>query len=231
MAGLRKSTGNMYPWVTHMHAALGGECRHKCSYCYVDNPRMGRDQRFTGDIRLLEEEMNVDFGTKKIIFIEHLNDLFSYGVPDQMIFRVLDHCKMYPDNTYVFQTKNPGRYVKIPSNQFPPRYILGTTIETNRDIPGIGFAPKPYFRFCSLTELDPKIPLFITIEPIMDFDLDELFRWIQSLRPEFVNIGADSKGHNLPEPSVEKIKSLIKKIEESKIEIREKHNLERILKR
>lgn len=29
---LKKSTGNMYPWVTHTHTHLGGECSHKCVF-------------------------------------------------------------------------------------------------------------------------------------------------------------------------------------------------------
>ena len=228
--GLRKSTGNMYPWVTHMHAALGGECQHKCSYCYVKKPGRKRDPRFSGDTRLLEEEMNVNFGTGKTIFIEHLNDLFSYSVPDQTIFQVLEHCRKYPTNTYIFQTKNPERYLKIPLNLFPPKYVLGMTIETNRDIPGISLAPKPFYRFSAATCINPSTPVFITIEPIMDFDLHEFTKWICNIKPGFVNIGADSKGHGLPEPTAEKIMNLIKTFEDNKIEIREKHNLERIMK-
>jgi len=228
--GLRRSKGNMYPWVTHMHAALGGECSHKCSYCYVDHPTKGRDSRFTGKIRLLEGEMDTDFGTGRTIFIEHLNDLFSYGVPDHIIERVLEHCKKYPDNTYIFQTKNPVRYLKTPSYLYPPRYILGATIETNRSIPGIGFAPDPSLRFAAMAAISKQIQRFITIEPIIDFDFDLFTEQLQIIKPDFVNIGADSKGHYLPEPSPEKVKMLIVELERSKIEIREKHNLERILK-
>jgi DNA repair photolyase len=49
---LKKSNGNMYPWVTHTHAHLGGECPHRCAYCYVDNPRFGRPAKYTGALRL-----------------------------------------------------------------------------------------------------------------------------------------------------------------------------------
>jgi len=45
-----------------------------------------------------------------------------------------------------------------------------------------------------------------------------------------VNIGADSKGHGLPEPSPDKVHALIEKLTGYGIEIREKHNLERLLK-
>jgi hypothetical protein len=31
---LKKSEGNMYPWVTHTHSHLAGACPHECK-CYV----------------------------------------------------------------------------------------------------------------------------------------------------------------------------------------------------
>jgi hypothetical protein len=69
---------------------------------------------------------------------------------------------------------------------------------------------------------------FVTIEPILDFDVDILSSWMDKIRPEFVNIGADSKGHNLPEPPYEKVLQLIEKLQAYGIEIREKKNLERL---
>ncbi len=45
--------------------------------------------------------------------------------------------------------------------------------------------------------------VMVTIEPIMDFDLEPFVEMIKNTKPKFVNIGADSKGHNLPEPSSE----------------------------
>jgi hypothetical protein len=71
---------------------------------------------------------------------------------------------------------------------------------------------------------------FITLEPILDFDVDTLSIWIDRIKPDFVNIGADSKNHNLPEPSTDKVKELIENITSMGIEIREKHNLNRLLK-
>jgi hypothetical protein len=43
----------------------------------------------------------------------------------------------------------------------------------------------------------------------MDFEHRILVRWISSIRPEFVSIGGDSKGHRLIEPSSGKIIKLI----------------------
>jgi DNA repair photolyase len=52
---LKKSTGNMYPWVTHTHCHLGGQCPHKCVYCYVDNFPYGRPEKYKGALRLIEK--------------------------------------------------------------------------------------------------------------------------------------------------------------------------------
>ena len=60
--------------------------------------------------------------------------------------------------------------------------------------------------------LDKKM---ITLEPIMDFDVEILSDWIERINPEFVNIGADSnrkKDYSIPEPSKFKIQNLIKKL-------------------
>jgi DNA repair photolyase len=215
----------MYPWVSHTHSHLGGECPHRCSYCYVDSPRWGRPERYKGPLRLIESEFNVKYGTGKTIFIENCNDLFAADVPDSFVRRIMAHCSLWPENTYVFQTKNPGRYTK--GWGFPPKSIIGTTIETNRDIGEISRAPSPTSRALSMLYIS-GVPKFVTIEPVLDFDTDLFAALINGVQPFFVNLGADSKGHNLPEPTVEKIMQFTEKLKEYGIELREKHNLQRL---
>lgn len=227
---LNKSKGNMYSWVTHTHAHLGGECPHKCSYCYVNNPRFGRPKKFQGPIRLLEDEFKVKYGYGRTIFMENCNDLFAEDVPDSWIKRVIDHAREWPGNIYVWQTKNPLRYLSV-GRLIPLNSILGCTIETNRDIPKkTSKAPQPRSRVIPMVHAGAHgNRIFITIEPVMDFDVDILADWIARIRPEFVNIGADSKRHDLPEPSREKVIALIECLQKYGIDIREKHNLERII--
>ena len=229
---LLKSTGNMYPWVTHMHTHLGGECPHKCIYCYVNNGFMNtpRPKRYCGPLRLIDAEFRVDYGEGKTIFIEHKNDLFALEVPQDFINRVIMHCMAFPNNTYVFQTKNPQRYLSMDA-LMPVESIFGATIETNRNIPDISRAPRPEDRMRAMVKLDPSFRKFITIEPVLDFDVDILAEWIARIRPEFLNLGADSKGNNLPEPTIDKIMALVEKLKEYGIELREKHNLKRLMKK
>lgn len=64
----------------------------------------------------------------------------------------------------------------------------------------------------------------------MKFNLITLIDMIQQIKPEFVTIGADSKDHNLPEPTWEEVQALIKELNKAGIEIRQKSNLERLKK-
>lgn len=228
---LHKSKGNMYPWVTHTHSHLGGECPHRCVYCYVENPRFGRPERYKGPLRLIEEEFEVKYGAGKTIFVEHCNDLFAEEVPSSFIKRVMAHCCLWPENTYVFQTKNPGRYLKAGENEgwfWPDKVILGTTLETNRFMDGISKAPSCIERAFDLSTFYGVFPLFVTIEPVLDFDVELFATMIEEINPKFINLGADSKGHNLPEPTVEKVMDLVAALKERGIELREKHNLKRL---
>lgn len=228
---LNKCKGQMYSWISHTHTHLAGKCPHGCSYCAIQAmakrfPAM--KDKYSGPLRLIEDEFKVKYGAGKTIFIENCNDLFAEEVPHNFIMEILDHCWNYPDNTYVFQTKNPARYGKYWDELIVMNVILGATIETNRDMRGISLAPKPINRVLPLIFLPAK--KFITIEPILDFDVDILSKWIAGTSPDFVNIGADSKGHGLPEPPMWKVEALIKSLKESGIEIREKHNLERLMR-
>lgn len=227
---LTKAKGNMYPWLTHTHSHLAGECPHECSYCYVQamaNHYPNMKEKYSGPVRLIEKEFNVKYGSGKTIFIEHCIDLFAQGVPDDFIRRILAHCGTWPENTYVFQTKNPWRYFND-TFIYPSNAILGCTIETNRYIPDISAAPPPEHRQIAMEKIMGR--KFITIEPVLNFDVDVLASWMNQIRPDFVNIGADSKGHNLPEPSIEKVIALVEKLKGYGIEVREKRNLDRLRK-
>jgi protein gp37 len=225
---LNKSRGNMYPWITHMHSHLRGQCPHGCSYCYVQaHERRYHSGAFVGPLRLNDKELNVRYGEDRTIFVEHQNDLFSSGVSAWMVKAILLHCRRYPCNEYVLQTKNPWRIANF-KEFLPPILIIGTTIETNRDYPKImGTAPLPEERADAMFRI--KYPKFLTIEPVLDFDVDDMVALVATVGPKFVNIGADSKGHGLPEPPPEKLRALISRLTERGTEIRNKHNLGRLL--
>ena len=227
-----KAGSNMYQdWITHTHTHLGGECSHKCEYCYVKGPSMKRNpgiaERYSGKIRLIEKEFDVNYGDGKTVFMEHMNDLFAKNVPAEFICRILEHCKRFPKNTYVFQTKNPARYNEFIDICIPEGSILGTTIETNRDMSNVSKAPPAKERYEAMKMLNFR--KFVTCEPTLEFDVEEFARWIGEIKPEFFNIGADSKGHNLIEPTYTKILAFTEELEKYGIEVREKHNMQRLI--
>lgn len=215
-------------WITHTHTHLAGKCPHGCAYCAIQD--MARrypvmKERYSGPLRLIDKEFDVKYGSGKTIFMENCNDLFAADVPQPFINKVIAHCLKWPDNTYVFQTKNPSRYLTMDA-LFPSESILGATIETNREIPDIGKAPSPLARAEAMAKLQTR--KFITIEPVIDFDVEIMLGWLFAINPEFVNIGADSKHHRLQEPPYEKVEELIKRLQNLGIEVREKSNLERL---
>lgn len=230
---LNKQRGNMYTFVTHTHSHLRGKCPHGCSYCYVQaHERRWKTGAFSGPLRIDEKELRVRYGEGKTIFIEHQNDLFAEDVLEGEVELVLDHAAAWPKNTYVFQTKNPDGMLCWLSS-LPEKSILGVTIESNRHYPEImGYAPPPpYRRAEAMTHIRfdcPTATIFVTVEPILDFDVDELVAMLRSVRPTFVNIGADSKGHGLPEPPWSKVEALLAGLEAARIEVRQKSNLDRL---
>jgi DNA repair photolyase len=228
---LTKSQGQMYPWVSHTHSHLGGKCSHQCKYCYVQvSEKRYASGMYAGPSRLREKEFKVNYGEGKTIFIEHMNDMFAMDIPDAWINLILAHVREYPENTYVFQSKNPGRMWNWIS-KFPKNSILGTTIESNRIYPNLSTAPFPDERVDGMLQLPKEFKRFVTIEPVLDFDVDILAKWIFEIHPDFLNLGADSKGIGLIEPTVEKIMQLVAKLKEYGIELREKHNLQRLLQK
>ena len=215
--GLNKQRGNMYEFVTHTWNTIKGECYHNCNYCYVK--RWGALPK----IRFDEKELKTDLGKDNFIFVGSSNDIFAGEISCEWILKTLEYCRKF-DNKYLFQTKSPSSY-KWFWDTFPEKTTLGTTIESNRNYPEISDAPPVEYRAHSISiNRDKGFETMVTIEPILDFDLDEFVTMLKDINPTWINIGADSGGHNLPEPSPEKIEALIKALPNIKI----KKNLSRL---
>jgi len=210
----------MYDWVTHTWNAIKGKCSHDCSYCYMKMWGELKPLRFDG------KEMNRDLGNGNFIFVGSSTDMWAKDVPDTWISSVLSHCEKH-DNRYLFQSKNPDRFCAF--SNIPENTVFCTTIESNRDYPKISNAPKISKRIDAMLMLYALgyDDISITIEPILDFDLLEMIEIIKKVKPTWVNIGADSKNHGLPEPEYSKVFDLINALKEF-TEIRKKSNLNRL---
>lgn len=223
---VNKPSGNMYPWA-YTWNPLAGECRHKCSYCYrepLKKTYRAIDLKYSGNPRIVDRELSkiprIPEGYR--LFVCSMTDLFASDVPSNIIRRILAHCRKYP-NPYLFQSKNPARFREF-IDDFPQNTILGTTIETNKEELIDTEAPNPKERYEAMKDL--SFPKMISVEPVMDFDVDILSQWIQDIKPEFVSIGADSKDKNLSEPVEVKLIELMQLLEN--VDIKCKKNLERI---
>ena len=211
-----KIGSNMYQgWITHTWNTVKGMCPHGCSYCYM--------KRFPQKpIRFDEKELNTDLGENNFIFVGSSCDMWATDIPNDWIVKTLQHCGKYDLNKYLFQTKNPENIRRI----LVYESSVCVTLETNRHYKDImRNCPTPTERVDQMKWI--RHPLYITIEPIMDFDLPEFIEMLKICEPQQVNIGADSKGHGLPEPSKEKIDRLISELSKYTT-IHQKNNLSRI---
>ena len=217
---LKKQSGNMYDFVSHTWSPIKGKCSHDCSYCYMK--KWGKQP----PLHLDEKDLETNFGSGNFIFVCHTCDMFAEDVPDIWIRQVLNRTRRY-NNKYLFQSKNPKRFLDY-CEAYPDDILFGTTIETNRDI--VKSKAPPYTeRSEALGMLHERgYETMVTIEPIFDFDLEELVDLVVLANPEWVNIGADSKGHGLPEPSREKIEKLVQVLQ-NETDVKLKGNLKRIL--
>jgi len=213
---LNPSKGNMYEWITHTWNTVKGECPHGCSYCYMH--RWGKQH----PVRFDEKELKTDLGSGNFIFVGSSCDMFAKEIPEDWIIKTLEHCEKF-DNQYLFQTKNPENIRRI----LPHNSRVCVTLETNRYYPDIMVnSPLTFERVLQMKLI--RHPLYITIEPIIDFDLGEFVFDLKSCSPLQVNIGADSGNNHLPEPPKEKILALIAELEKFTV-VKQKANLKRLI--
>jgi protein gp37 len=187
-------------------------CLHNCTYCYgrkLAETKLKNIERYKDGFKpnLNEKELKKKF-TKKFVFVSDMGDLFGDWVPREWILKVLEAISNSPSSYFLLLTKNPKRYSFF---SFPVNTVLGTTIETNRDYV-FSKAPSRAERYMIMRGL--KHPLkAVSVEPIMDFDLDILASWIKEIKPALIHVGYDNWGNFLPEPALEKTSQLIHQLE------------------
>lgn len=225
--GLNISKGNMYEWVTHTWNAIKGACPHDCSYCYMKKWKNQKPVRLDeAEFKEFDKDM-VKYGEGQFIFVGSSCDMFAKNIPYEWIIKVIQHLIKY-DNTYLFQSKNPKGF-DVLAIENVERFILCTTIETNRVYPEImRNSPDPVDRAIQFGRI-PIEKKYVTIEPVMDFDINSLVSMIEICKPIQVNIGADSGGNKLPEPDKNKVNELIEALDVfTKVKL--KKNINRIMK-
>ncbi len=143
---------------------------------------------------------------------KHMQFIFTCSSGDiafcctEYLERIIARMQKEADKTFLIQSKDPQTFNRV---IFPKNVILGTTLETNRDAlcEGISKAPKPSQRYNDFLKVSHPLKM-VTIEPVMDFDLDVMIGWVENINPCMVWLGYDSGKNKLPEPELEKVESL-----------------------
>ena len=226
----------MFSFIKETWNPLGGECPHKCIYCWSRHlaGRYGM-KKYQGEPRLIKSELKRKFKPGSFVFTQDMTDLFADNVPIRLILKVLDVEREHPKVKFLHLTKNTKRYIDLAEEkEFPPNVVLGATVETDfyrffdlrkgEDVfieyEEISRAPPPQERLRHLRKLKEIVdnPLFISIEPILDFSTDihlppRFVERIKMVKPWAVAVGYDNYNHKLPEPPLNKTLRLIEELE------------------
>lgn len=203
---INQTKGNMYKFITHTWNPIKGKCSHNCSYCYMK--KFGRE---LSSLKIVDSELRSKLGNGNFIFVGSGTDMFAKDVPKEWIDRVLDYCAKF-NNKYLFQSKNPQRILEFIDHPVFKQSVVCTTIETNRFYNEVmNNAPKPEDRASAMEKIAALgVETYVTIEPIIDFDLKELVDLIKKCKPSQIALGQNSwRQVRLEEPNVEKICHLI----------------------
>ena len=207
-------------------------CKFDCIYCVTSFQRQAKRQMHNC---MKCYEYTPHFHPKRLSSIPSAKTVFVCGNADisfaeadqinQIIGAIREHNKGAKSlKTFYLQSKSPSCLEPF-LEKLPENVIILTTIETNRDegYEKISKAPVPSERYRQFLAL--KYPRkVVTIEPLMDFDVDVFSGWILNIRPEYVWLGLNSKKKpQLPEPSVEKLTAFAEIIVKSEIPVKGKH--------
>jgi hypothetical protein len=208
-------------------------CRFDCSYCRPSFQRQAKRQKGKCS-RCREFAPHVHYERIDIQSIPNSPTVFVCGNSDVafcepnavegMLDMIKDGRRSHPETTYYLQSKKPDCFISRLPN-LPRQVVLVTTLETNRDegYDAISKAPPPSERYRQFLALDYPRKV-VTVEPVMDFDLDIFSEWLIALRPEYVWLGLNSrpKEVQLPEPTEAKLRLLVVRLLDGGIEVRAK---------
>jgi len=137
-------------------------CLHGCPYCYArktaENPFYHKAFPYKFEPHFYTERLNEPAKVKKpqTIFVCSMADLFGEWVPNLWIELIFAEIQKAKQHTYIFLTKNPSRYLKIPGTYFSKNLWFGTTVTGKGDID----------RIYELQGL-PEGNKFISFEPLL----------------------------------------------------------------
>ena len=220
-----KKKGNMYELSSKQWNPFVG-CGFDCIYCKASFQRQAKRQKqrclkcYKYTPHAHPDRLNASLrNTKDDKFIFTCASADISFCPISFLKKIVKRIEKNPNKTFVIQTKNPKTFNRI---KFPDNVILGITLETNRNrlYSKVSKAPKPTQRISDFKKIKHPRKM-ITIEPVMDFDIDIMLKWIKQVKPFLVWMGFDSKSKDLlPEPSLDKFMRLYRAVEKTGIKVK-----------
>lgn len=205
---------NMYKLSVGQWSPFAG-CEHNCLYCINSFQRQVKrwaKKNCPGCYESIPhphpERLNQSLPNTK-----HMQFIFTCSSGDiaccndtQYLERIINRIRQERNKTFLIQSKDPKTFNRV---VFPKNVILGMTLETNRNrlCEGISEAPKPSQRYEDFLKVKHGLKM-VTIEPVIDFDMNVMVSWIENINPCMVWLGYDSGKNRLPEPELEKVKEL-----------------------
>lgn len=201
-------------------------CDFNCSYCWARKLAEGKLRKSypNGFVPTVHpDRFNKRFHPDDFVFPVSMGDIaFAPSVVED---HVVATANKYPETKFLLCSKKPDIFRKVKFHL--PNVYLGTTLETNREY-GVTRASPPLVRYLTMWNLTSPHK-FVSIEPLMDFDLLTFVRWIGHIKPEIIEVGADNYRNNLPEPSADKVNALLVHLRKICPVVIEKQGLERVL--
>jgi DNA repair photolyase len=204
---------NMYELSAKQFNPFAG-CKHNCSYC--GSSFQAQLKRYAKkncqECYEFKPHTHPERLSQSLPKTKYMQFIFTCAngdiafCPTPYLREIVSTIKGKPDRTFLIQSKNPGTFGRV---DFPDNVILGTTIETNRDrlCKAVADAPPPSKRYRDFAKIEHPLKM-VTIEPVMDFDLDVMVKWMRNLSPCMIWLGYDSKNNHLPEPELHKVREL-----------------------
>ena len=203
---------NMYKLSVKQWSPFKG-CKFECSFCkksfQLQAKRQKRRCPECGDFIPHTHPERLDHSLPNTKYMQFIFACASSDItfcPTDYLEEIAAVMKKNSNKNFLIQSKDPATFNRV---KWSKNVILGTTIETNDDeiYKGISSAPSPSQRYADFTKIEHPLKM-VTIEPVIDFDLDILLKWMQDIKPCMIWLGYDTKNCNLPEPSVSKVKKL-----------------------
>lgn len=206
-------------------------CLNNCSYCISRRIAKLRGKRI-GELRgysenIINKMMNFQpiifpnwenifdrgcIGKPKRIFMNMMSDIYFW--PEDLMAKVLDRIREYPQHTFMFLTKFLRTYYN--HDEFPPNCMMGITVTSNKDLDDLenNTVCRDYMS---------RYKFFVSIEPLLErLDRNKLSEaiWIWDHSVDWVIIGAETGNRkNKIIPEKEWIKRIVVQCDDMSIPV------------